>query len=104
MAKPIVPVNPVSSIMASAVALKPAVLLLMAIKVRVVLPLVKVNCAAELALKAVVVKAAPIPVASKVAIAPTSINPDRAVATRNKSLPTFALKSVIISKLYFKRS
>ena len=82
--------------MASVVALKPAVALLMAIKVR----LPKVNLAAALAAKLAAVNAVvPMVAASRVATVSPVVNRLRAVATKNKSLPALALKSVITSKL-----
>ena len=82
-----------TSIIVSVVWLKAAIASLMATKVR----LPNVNWAAELAPKLAVVSLAVMPVLSRVAIAPKFVKPDRAVVTRNKSLPGVALKSVITS-------
>ena len=97
---PKVPVKPVTSIIASVVALNPAVASLIATKVRAP----KVNRAAELAIKKGLVNLAAIPGASSVATDPTSENTLRAVETRNKSLPARALKSVTTSKLLRRES
>jgi hypothetical protein len=83
--------------MESVLALKPAVASLIATKVRVVVPLVKVNWAAKFAAKFVVVSLAPIPAASRVATVKPVVNPARAVVTRKRSLPVVALKSVMRS-------
>ena len=88
-----VPVKPVTSMRASVVLLKPAVASFIATKVRVP----KVNWAAALAAKLAGVNWVAIPAVSRVAIAPVLVKPERAVVTRNRSLPELELKSVITS-------